>query len=575
MSNVTYKLFTDKMGGNNPHNHIGDPGELFYNPDTGSVRISDGETRGGLGINEVGPLESLYIGPWVHFVRPEFEPDVVDKISDTLWIKRDPDGGDDSSIFNAAPNPEDDDAPFDSNGGVSTPFGTEWNTYGWADFSDITDRYSENFVSAHGSNQYMIPMHEWVMHDTVDDKYYAIRFLSWDGSSNGATGAFSYIRRQINTAIYFNREDADNANDAGEGDVIAQNLVIQRGEGGAIYNNGQELDDRWTEFANTDTYGATWETDGTLYTEYNLESDFELALTQLKVGDEISIDDGDGGTINTTIAVAFNPDTGSFRTVDAPQAQVTSVTVIYMNLTKLYTIEFEWENEDSPKYTLWNQEGWDDLTNLSSRQFTLFDDVVTSDLGKHIVGKELVMHDTQNDKYYAIKFTRWQQSTEGTSYPGFSYTRRLIDTSKVTSGLKFNDGSIQTTAYTQKAAGTIKAANPVSVYTRYITPDDIGKMIIVDNTDFNDLVIKDGGGADFPVGSTITIVNISGATVNLSKDNDDEGGTIYGAGTEDSSTGWDIPDSGGGNIAVLIKIRTNMDNFSNDWMLSGSGITVD
>jgi hypothetical protein len=205
----------------------------------------------------------------------------------------------------------------------------------------------------------------------------------------------------------------------------------------------------------------------------------------------------------------------------------------------------------------------------------LFDDVVTSDLGKHIVGKELVMLDEQNDKYYAIKFTRWQQSTEGTSYPGFSYTRRLIDTSKVTSGLKFNDGSIQTTAYTQKAAGTIKAANPVSVYTRYITPDDIGKMIIVDNSDFRTLEIKDGGSADFPVGSTITIVNISGSTINLGKDNDDEGGTIYGAGTEDTSTGWDIPDNGGGNIAVLIKIRTGMDNFSNDWMLSGSGITVD
>jgi hypothetical protein len=100
-------------------------------------------------------------------------------------------------------------------------------------------------------------------------------------------------------------------------------------------------------------------------------------------------------------------------------------------------------------------------------------------------------------------------------------------------------------------------------------------MIIVDNSDFRNLEIKDGGSADFPVGSTITIVNISGSTINLGKDNDDEGGTIYGAGTEDTSTGWDIPDNGGGNIAVLIKIRTGMDNFSNDWMLSGSGITVD
>jgi len=575
MSNVVNKIFVDKMGGKTSSDFIGQPGEIFYDPNTGSLRISDGVTAGGKSIVESSPLESLYIGDWVHFVRPDDEPEVVDKISDTLWITRNISGEGQGSIYNSAPNPDDDGAPFQSNGGADTPYGTQWNTIGWADFSDTTDRYYEDFTTAHGNNGYMIPMHEWIMHDTQDDKYYAIRFLTWDGGGNYATGAFSYIRRQINTDIHFKRNDADNSNDVDDGDEIAPNLVIQRGDGGAIFNNGQEIDTRWTQFNNTDSYGATWQTDGTLYTEYNTESDFALALSQLKVGDAIWIDNGDGGTINTTIAVAFNADTGTFRTVDAPQAQIDSVEVMYMDLTKLYTIETEWDNDQSPKYTLWNAEGWDDLTNLTSRQFVLFDDLSSNNLGKHIVGKELVMHDTQNDKYYAIKFTRWQQSSVGTAYPGFSYTRRLIDTSKLSAGLKFNDGSVQTTAYTQKAAGTIKTANPVNVYTRYITPDDIGKMIIVNNSDFRNLAINDGGGANFPVGSTITIVNLSGQTINLSKDNDDENGTIYGAGTNDFGTDWDIPDNGGGNIAVLIKIRTGMDNFSNDWMLSGSGISLD
>ena len=44
---TTFKLFADKMGGSNPSTYVGKLGEIFYNPASGSLRISDGHTAGG------------------------------------------------------------------------------------------------------------------------------------------------------------------------------------------------------------------------------------------------------------------------------------------------------------------------------------------------------------------------------------------------------------------------------------------------------------------------------------------------------------------------------------------------
>ena len=49
MSNTTFKLFADKMGGNTVTNYIGTPGEIFYDPSGATpLRISDGTTPGGI-----------------------------------------------------------------------------------------------------------------------------------------------------------------------------------------------------------------------------------------------------------------------------------------------------------------------------------------------------------------------------------------------------------------------------------------------------------------------------------------------------------------------------------------------
>jgi len=45
-----FKLFVEKQGGRSTSTYIGKPGEIFYDPDQGLLRRSDGETPGGISI---------------------------------------------------------------------------------------------------------------------------------------------------------------------------------------------------------------------------------------------------------------------------------------------------------------------------------------------------------------------------------------------------------------------------------------------------------------------------------------------------------------------------------------------
>lgn len=48
----TFKLFADKMGGRSASTYIGSAGELFYNPEIGSIKLSNGTTPGGITVTE-------------------------------------------------------------------------------------------------------------------------------------------------------------------------------------------------------------------------------------------------------------------------------------------------------------------------------------------------------------------------------------------------------------------------------------------------------------------------------------------------------------------------------------------
>jgi hypothetical protein len=86
-------------------------------------------------------------------------------------------------------------------------------------------------------------------------------------------------------------------------------------------------------------------------------------------------------------------------------------------------VEAEYDNNTylSPLGTAWNSDGWRDLSDLRSRSYTTLRGANNNAIGDNIVGNELVMHDTVNDKYYTFSFTVW-----GGNNGAYSYTRRLV-----------------------------------------------------------------------------------------------------------------------------------------------------
>jgi hypothetical protein len=96
----------------------------------------------------------------------------------------------------------------------------------------------------------------------------------------------------------------------------------------------------------------------------------------------------------------------------------------------IFNIEAEngWQDNTnwtySPLGTVWNIDGWQDLSNIKSRVYQPLEQVFDGGLGQKIIGTECVMHDTINDEYYTIKFTKWSNAESGA---GVSYVRQLIN----------------------------------------------------------------------------------------------------------------------------------------------------
>ena len=60
MANQLYRMFLEKLGGSDPTQFIGDLGEIFYDPTTGVLRVSDGVTKGGIILGALG--STGYVG---------------------------------------------------------------------------------------------------------------------------------------------------------------------------------------------------------------------------------------------------------------------------------------------------------------------------------------------------------------------------------------------------------------------------------------------------------------------------------------------------------------------------------
>lgn len=116
-----------------------------------------------------------------------------------------------------------------------------------------------------------------------------------------------------------------------------------------------------------------------------------------------------------------------------------------------------WSNSVSPDGTLWNTDGWSDLTNVETRPYApLYEAFGSGGLGNKIVGTECVMYLPDNGKYYAVKFDQWTQNNQG---GGFAYTRRELDLSSLSEGIRFTDGTRLKSA---EGIGRVKLSSPGS-----------------------------------------------------------------------------------------------------------------
>jgi len=85
--------------------------------------------------------------------------------------------------------------------------------------------------------------------------------------------------------------------------------------------------------------------------------------------------------------------------------------------------ENSWSYIFSPSGTVWNNDGWDNLTNVQSRTYhNLYTLWGEGNIGNLIVDSELIMNHIPSDRYWKVKFNSWTQGGAG----GFSYTRQEV-----------------------------------------------------------------------------------------------------------------------------------------------------
>ena len=200
--------------------------------------------------------------------------------------------------------------------------------------------------------------------------------------------------------------------------------------------------------------------------------------------------------------------------------------------------ESGWDPDISPKGTLWNIEGWDDLTNVSTREYNSFYSATGGQIGNNILHRDYVMFDTINKKYYKVKFTNW-----GGNGGAFTYTRQQIN-GHCSGGVKFNDGTIQNTAYSLSSVSGIASG-------------------VVDNAFNTSLIAGSGISLYYDSGSdTLTISSSGTGTGANTGDITFSGSTISTLNTDQNIT---IITSGSGDVII------GTDSNNNHWIFGTDG----
>ena len=216
-------------------------------------------------------------------------------------------------------------------------------------------------------------------------------------------------------------------------------------------------------------------------------------------------------------------------------------------------LESDWDATQSPVGLLWNCEGWENLDNVMQRQYVNFRQALKNRIGNNVVGLELIAHDTINDKYYTFLFSQWDQGPNHNG--GFSYTRRLIDTSKDI-GLLLADGSNIVTAPQKFSSYPQTYVGDTSGY--HLVREDAGKHVFAFGVN---ITVPHKSSVNFPIGSIIKIVS-GNLPVNLFVE---DNVSIYSSTTTSQDGAWTVPAN---TIATLMKTYTGTSTAPDQWVLS-------
>lgn len=254
-----------------------------------------------------------------------------------------------------------------------------------------------------------------------------------------------------------------------ETDPIDDGLTLARGAVGALYNIETQLE------YNNSTHaidGAEWNNDGwgdlldlssRSYT--TLRSALNNAIGENIIGAELVMHDtindkyykfsfsdwgqNNGGSFAYTRTLVSDPnyfqksdygDEVDTFVADDPEGDGIGITRgENQGIYNPYQ-ETDWNENTSPAGTEWNIGGWNDLSDIETRTYGNFYDVLGGgQLGNNVVGSELIMHIISTDIYYAIKFLSWTQGGNG---GGFSYVKYAINLSEINEGITFADGTL-------------------------------------------------------------------------------------------------------------------------------------
>ena len=141
-------------------------------------------------------------------------------------------------------------------------------------------------------------------------------------------------------------------------------------------------------------------------------------------------------------------------------------------------------------------------------------------------------------------------------------------------GIVFGDGTVQTTS----ASGLPQIRH--KRYNKRITlkASDAGKHLYIKNSE-TVITVPTYSEVEFPVGTMITIVNLSGGYVYVAADKDNYRTNLYCPqldGNEGSSNyinGFRFQDNGGGNLITLLKVEESYSNGSR-WIVNGNNASL-